>query len=1127
MGCPACGFENASGIKFCGECGASLKAKCPSCGFENAPKIKFCGECGKPLSQVATESAQRDPRSYTPKHLAEKILTSRSALEGERKQVTVLFADVKGSMDLAGQVDPEEWHKIMDRFFAILSEGVHRVEGTINQYTGDGIMALFGAPIAHEDHAQRACYATLHLQQELQRYADEMRLEHGLNFSVRMGLNSGEVVVGKIGDDLRMDYTAQGQTVGLAARMEQIAEPGKALLTEHTARLVSGYFSLRDLGDTRIKGLSEPLHIFELEGAGRVRTRLDMSRARGFTRFVGRGSEMAVLEAALERAVAGNGQVLGVVADPGLGKSRLCLEFVERCQARGIFVNEAHCPPHGGTVPYLPVIELWRSYFGISGEDGGAEARRKIAGTLLLLDESFRDVMPVLFEFLGVTDPQNPPIRMDPEAKQRNLLAFLRRLTHALSEKQPFVVLIDDLHWIDKASEPFVAAFAEAVAGRRVLFLINFRPEYLSVRLEYHAGWMQKSYYQQLPLLPLGAGASADLLRDLLGSDRSVAGLIDRIWERAGGNPFFTEEIVREQVETGNLEGTRGAYRLRTPAEKLVLPASVQTVLAARIDRLPQRTKQLLQTAAVIGKQFAEPVLRCVERLPEAEIVSTLGALAQAELVYETELYPQAEYSFKHALTQEVAYGSQLGERRRVIHAAVARAIEATYPEKLDERAALLAYHWEQAGEKLTAADWHRRAAEWAGVQDHEAMIRHWARVRTLLAEVPASPQKLALGVIARTHMIQYTYFLGHAGVDARDLFAEGMQLAARVEGAAPRVILLIQYGAERVSNGAMDEGLACLSDGVALADQSEDPFLRFMARCAAAFFFLFAGRLRESVALASEAEALSGGNPDLGAEITGFSPYCAVMGIRGTATALLGRPVDGARVVEQAIEIVRRMRPRDAQGAVQGHKHGCMGVRDTRRRRIRSPARRAVGRYRRGDWEWGLTGVRARHALAVSHLHRSMVRGDRSGRSRPDHLERCPRQRVHGAEPSRVTCPRTSRRGTSRPGRQGCRVRSHPRAGAGRAALPDHRAPRTRSRAARDYWRSGTNTGRDGPARRRRTDRCDRSVRLHAVDQRRACRASTRRRRRSRPPARALRGAPALHGHGGDRPRRSDSEES
>jgi len=412
MHCDACGFENPEGMRFCGACGIALPIACGACGLGNPAGFKFCGSCGAPLAESGQSRVQSphsnaapvahsslparpsSPASYTPKHLAEKILASRSAVEGERKRVTVLFADVKGSMDLAEQLDPEEWHRIMDRFFQILTDGVHRFEGTVNQYTGDGIMALFGAPIAHEDHAQRACYAALHLRDELRRYADELRVERALNFSVRMGLNSGEVIVGTIGDDLRMDYTAQGHTVGLASRMEQLAESGKVLLTEHTAKLVSGYLALRDLGRSRVKGVSEPLGIFELEGVGPLRTRLDVSRTRGFSRFVGRANEMAVLEGALERAHAGQGQVIGVVAEPGTGKSRLCYEFLQRCRSRGVDVYEAHAVPHGKAVPLLLILELTRAYLGISEQDSDRLARDKVAGRLLQMGEAFREALP-------------------------------------------------------------------------------------------------------------------------------------------------------------------------------------------------------------------------------------------------------------------------------------------------------------------------------------------------------------------------------------------------------------------------------------------------------------------------------------------------------------------------------------------------------------------------------------------------------------------------------------------------------------------------------------------------------------------------------------------------------------
>jgi class 3 adenylate cyclase len=536
---------------------------------------------------VAGPELARDPRVYTPKHLAEKILTQKSAIEGERKQVTVLFADVKGSMDLAEGIDPEEWHRIMDRFFAILSDGVHRFEGTINQFTGDGIMALFGAPIAHEDHAQRACYTALHLITELRRYADELRRSRGLSFSVRMGLNSGEVVVGKIGDDLRMDYTAQGHTVGLAARMEQLAAPDRAYLTEHTASLVEGFFRLRDLGPFELKGVSEPLRVRELEDVGPLRTRLDVARSRGFSRFVGRADEMVTLEAALEQIIEGQGQVVGVVGEAGVGKSRLCFEFAERCRARSIPIAEAHAVAHGKMIPFLPLLELLRGYFQISDRDSEENARRKIAGTLVLLDREFEEALPLMFDFLGVPDPGRPARRMDPEARERELFGIVRRIIRARSIREPTVILIEDLHWMDGGSEAFLEHAVETVASTRTLLLVNFRPEY-------HAGWMQKSYYHQLPLLPLGPEAIRELLQDLLGRDSSLAILGDLIQERTSGNPFFIEEVVQSLAEAGSLKGTRGAYQLVERVQEVAVPATVQAVLAARIDRLAEREKQVL-----------------------------------------------------------------------------------------------------------------------------------------------------------------------------------------------------------------------------------------------------------------------------------------------------------------------------------------------------------------------------------------------------------------------------------------------------------------------------------------------------------------------------------------------------
>src|SRR6185503_9240250 len=507
MKCPKCQTENLADSSFCEECSAPLEAACAACGAGNRPGAKFCRKCRAALG--AAPAAAPDPRAYTPKHLADKILTSRSALEGERKQVTVLFADVKGSMDLASQVDPEEWHRILDRFFQILAEGVHRFEGTVNQYTGDGMMALFGAPIAHEDHARRACYAALHLLDGLRPYANELRLRRGLNFSARLGINSGEVIVGKIGDDLRMDYTAQGHTVGLAARMEQIAEPGKVYLTAQTAALIQGYFALADLGEMEIKGAQGAMRVHELQGLGQMRTRLDVSRSRGFSRFVGRGDEMHVLESALARAREGNAQVVGIVGEAGLGKSRLCYEFLERCRAHGLMTYETTGVAHGKAIPFLPVLRLFRAFYGTTEQDSAATARERIAGRLLLLDERLRDSLPVNFDFMGVPDPENPAPRMDPEARQRQMFDIVRRVVQARGQKETTITLLEDLHWFDGGSAVFLEPLLDAVVGTRALVLVNFRPEY-------QAPWMGRSSYQQLPLAPLGADAIRELLDALL-----------------------------------------------------------------------------------------------------------------------------------------------------------------------------------------------------------------------------------------------------------------------------------------------------------------------------------------------------------------------------------------------------------------------------------------------------------------------------------------------------------------------------------------------------------------------------------------------------------------------------------
>ena len=721
-----------------------------------------------------------EPRSYTPKHLADRILQSKSALEGERKQVTVLFADVKGSMELAEQLDPEEWSGIMQRFFTILAEGVARFEGFIDKFTGDGIMALFGAPIAHEDHAQRACFAALHLREQLRAQADQLRLDSGLSLSVRIGINSGEVVVGRIRDDLGMDYTAQGYVVGLASRMEQICEPGCVYLTEHTARFVDGYFALRDLGATRVKGVSRPVHVHELLGVGALRTRFDRSRARGLSKFVGRQGEMDVLEAALAEARQGRGQVVGVVGYAGVGKSRLCFELTRACRARGLRVYEAHGVSHEKSVPLLPVLELFRNYFGILGDDDERTAREKIAGRMLLLDPALADVLPLMFDFLSVPDPAMPAPEMSGEARQQALFGVMRRLANARRQQPESVVfLLEDLHWVDPASAAFVAQLVDSVPATQTLVLCNFRPEF-------QAGWMRVPHYRHISLEPLGRDAAEELLGAVLGTDPSLDGLAHRIVERTGGNPFYMEEVVQSLVEEGALQGSKGAYRLLQPSAALSIPPTVQSILAARIDRLPEAAKRVLQAAAVIGKVFPRSLLDRIvgdaaRPMELGDVDAALSVLLDAEFLFEHAIYPAQEFAFKHALTLEVAFTTQLAEPRRRLHAATARALVETIGAKVDENTALIARQWEAADEWLEAARWYVAAATWMERRDIVGAMHHFRKARDLVGRAPESPESLPIELQACVGILDLGWRLGVEEQERELMFQRGMAIATRL----------------------------------------------------------------------------------------------------------------------------------------------------------------------------------------------------------------------------------------------------------------------------------------------------------------------------------------------------------
>ncbi len=882
--------------------------RCLSCNSELPPNAKFCLECGtaqikKDAGLIAApnaEAAVRRVADYTPKHLADKILRSKSALEGERKQVTVLFADVKGSLELAEQLDPEVWHGILERFFQILTDGVHRFEGTVNQYTGDGIMALFGAPIAHEDHAQRACYAALHLRDRLREYADKLRTDPGLSFAFRLGLNSGEVVVGKIGDDLRMDYTAQGLTVGLAQRMEQLAPADGIALSQHTQKSIGGFFALRALGPVAIKGARDPVGVFILEGQGAHRTRLDTSRARGLSRFVGRRDEIDALESSLQHALAGTGRVGAVVGEAGVGKSRLCAEFLARCRARGYAVFAAHCPAHGRAIPYLPLLELLRNLFGIVEQDGPQEARQKIAGALALLDDSFADDRALVLDFLGVADPKAPPLPLEPAVRQRLLFAFVRRLLQRRTETDLIVILIDDLHWIDPASDLFVTQIVEAVHATRTFLLVNFRPEY-------HAEWTRKSWVLQLPMAPLNAEALAELVRDWVGNHASVAGLPALVGTRSGGNPFFAEEIILSLLETDGLSGSRGAYQLTTPLSAVTVPATVQVLLAARIDRLGDDQKQLLYTAAVIGKEFQRPLLESALDVGTLDIDAALAGLLAAELIFERAIYPIAEYAFKHPLTHEVALGAQLTSSRRARHARVAAAIASAEAARLDEFAGLLAHHWTEAGELLRAAEWHVRAARWVRLTDLLASKQHWTAGRDLLRELSDSPARTRLLLDIYPELINSLDQLGAAPSESASVYQEAVALAQQVGDQRVESFIEAAYGWLKTGYNDWPASVEHNQRAMILADAARDRPLQLFSRMSLGRAALWQGRLHDAINILDEAIAIAGGQAAANIEVLGLRPFVISLSLRALTHSYLGQPRIGAEFAEYLLGLLRQ----------------------------------------------------------------------------------------------------------------------------------------------------------------------------------------------------------------------------
>ena len=691
MQCQKCNFDNPEQMQFCGKCGAKLENICPQCKSSNPSEFNFCGKCGHALREPEEAPAMdySEPKTYTPKHLADKILTTRSSIEGERKLVTVLFADVANFTSISEKLDPEEIHSIMDGCFRILLDEIHRFDGTINQFTGDGVMALFGAPLAHEDHGQRACHAALSIQNAMENYGSQLKEEFTISFKMRIGLNSGPVVVGSIGDDLRMDYTAIGDTTNLASRMESMAGPGKVILSRHTYRLVKDYFEFINLGNIDVKGKTEHQEIFELLGTGDVDTRIAASVAKGLTQFVGRKNAIRSLVNAYNKARTGSGQVVGVVGDAGVGKSRLLLEFRNQLSRDEFTYFEGQCLPFGGTMAYLPVLDILRSYFNIKEGDLESLIKKNVETRILKLDDKLHRVLAPFYDLLSLDVENSAYEELEPRQKREMIFEAIRDLVICESHKKPLIIVVEDLHWIDKTSEEFLDYLIGWLTGARVLLLLLYRPEYTHP-------WGSKSYYNRVGLGQLTSESSAELIRSILPDGEAVKQLEGFILERTSGNPLFMEELIHTLLENGSIQCEEGRCMLLKNATEIQVPDTIEGIIAARMDRLEDDIKRTMQVASVIGRDFAFRILETITEMKKG-LKSYLLNLQDLEFIYEKSLFPELEYVFKHALTRDVAYNSLLQQKRRQIHENIGRAIEALYPDRIEEFYEMLAHHYSKS----------------------------------------------------------------------------------------------------------------------------------------------------------------------------------------------------------------------------------------------------------------------------------------------------------------------------------------------------------------------------------------------------------------------------------------------
>jgi predicted ATPase/class 3 adenylate cyclase len=835
MKCPECQTENPDTQKFCGECGAKLEKVCPGCGIKNPPQYKFCGECGHNLL-LASKPSLKDPsfdekiqkiQKYLPKGLTEKILSQRNRIEGERRLVTVMFCDMEGYTELSERLGPEEAYDTMDQVYEILIHMVHNYEGTVNEMTGDGIMALFGAPIALEDAPQRAIRSALAIHREMAKFSDRIKeKKEGIPpLRMRVGIHTGPVVVGTLGNDLRVEFKAVGETVNLASRMEGLAEPGATLVTEDTFKLTEGFFRLEALGEKKVKGKKEPIRVYRVIAPSTRRTRFEISAERGLTPFVGRERELDLLLDAFERTKAGRGQAVSIMSEAGLGKSRLLYEFRKAVANVDATFLEGKCLSYSRGVAYHPIIDIIKSNFDILEGDKESEIRKKLENGLKTVGADEASTLPYLLELLSIKDSRIDKIPMTPEARKDRIIEALKQIVLKGSEVRPVIMAYEDLHWVDRSSEDVLKYILEGIPGARVLMIFTYRPEFVHT-------WGAKSFHNQITLNRLSNRESVIMMSHLLGTENIDRDLEELVLEKTEGVPFFIEEFIKSIKDLRIIEKKDNKYHLAKDIRDLAIPSTIQDVIMARVDSLPEGAKDVLQTGSVIEREFSYELIKRVTGLPDQELLSHLSVLRDSELLYDRGIFPQSTCIFKHTLTREVVYDSILTVRKKRLHEIIGNAAEELHKDSIEEHYEVLSGHFIYSENYEKGAEYSKLAGKKAekSASLNDAISYVQKRI-ACLEKLPVTEDVQEKMIDARTALGLYISQLNHP-VEAKEAIDPiiGVAIRSHYKRRLSQIYTIIGVYNLYVEED-IPKALKHLEEAIRISDEANDILSSVLAR--------------------------------------------------------------------------------------------------------------------------------------------------------------------------------------------------------------------------------------------------------------------------------------------------------